>query len=207
MWNKIQRIYIGTDLVRPKWKPWANTIAYFPFSSDAIDVTGNNTLTNSWTQDWLWRKFTSASSITTPSWTVAYVNYRIKINAYPSGNNATCLSNQKGMGYYPSHNSAGLKKKIFVWYNSSFSAWTVTFQPTTWTWHNISYGYDWTKTIYSIDGTTWTLYNGSGYNFGNQFDVSQGNNITISKLILETVAWTAENILDYYNQTKWNYGL
>lgn len=189
------------------WQPWANTIAYFPFSSNATDVTWNNTLTNSWTQDWLWRKFTSASSITTPSWTVAYVNYRIKINAYPTWNSAICLSNQKWMGYYPSHGEAVLNKKIFVWYNSSFSRGDVTFRPTTWTWHNISYGYDWTKTIYSIDGTTWTLYNGSGYNFGNEFILSQGSNITISNLILETTAWTSQEISDYYDQTKANYWL
>lgn len=215
IWDtEVSKVFVWDTKVRPEWgggwTPWANTIAYFPFSSNAIDVTGNNTLTNSWTQDWLWRKFTSASDITTPSWTVAYVNYRIKINAYPSYylNSATCLSNQKGMGYYSNHaTDTRVNKKIFVWYDSSFNAWSVTFQPTIWTRHNISYGYDWTKTIYSIDGTTWTLYNGSGYNFGDTFIVSQGNDITISKLILETIARTSQEIADYYNQTKSEYGL
>lgn len=204
--NELQNAYIG-GYVEPR-TPWANTIAYFPFSSNAIDVTGNNTLTNSWTQDWLWRKFTSASSITTPSWIISYVNYRIKINEYPSGNSAICLSNQKWMGYYPNYSTdARVDKKIFVWYYSDFSAWTVTFRPQTWTWHNISYGYDGTKTIYSIDGIGWTLYNGDGFDFGDEFILSQGNNITISNLILETTARTPLEIATYYNQTKSDYGL
>ena len=182
-----------------------NTISYFPFSSDATDQYGNNILTNSGTQDWLGRKFTSASNITTPSWTIGYVNYRIKINVYPSSNCAICLSNQKGFGYYPYHSQPEFNKKIFVWYDSSFSYQSAGFAPTVWEWHNISYGYDWTKIIYSIDGVGWTLYNWDGYNFGNTFIVSQGWDVTISKLWLTETARSSAEILNYYNDTKWDY--
>lgn len=50
MWNKIQRIYIGTNLVRPTWKPNANTLLYLPLESDVVDKSGKSwrTFTTSW---------------------------------------------------------------------------------------------------------------------------------------------------------------
>lgn len=192
-------------IYKESWSPWVNTIAYFPFSSDSLDVTWNNSLTNSWTQDWLWWKFTSSSSITTPSWTVGYVNYWIKIDDYPSSNCAICLAHSKWMWYYAYQWDSRINKKIFVWYDSSRTPSAVSFQPTTWTWHNISYWYDGTKMIYSIDGVVWTLYNWDGYDFGDEVIVSQWWNIVLSKLILETDARTAQEISDYYNETKWYY--
>ena len=196
-------VYLRVD---EHWKPNENTVAYFPFSEDALDVTWNNTLTNNWTQDWLWRKFSSASVINTVSWTVGYINYRLKINTALTGNKWICVSGQKGTGYYPSHNESRMTQKIFVWNDSSYWLWwTVTYLPSYWTWHNLSYWYDWTKTIYSIDWVTWTLYNWEGYHFDNAFLVSEGADVTISNLILETVARTAEEIADYYNYTKSNY--
>jgi hypothetical protein len=190
-----------------RWQPWANTVAYFPFSSDAIDVTGNNTLTNSWTQNWLWWEFSSWSNITTPSGIINYVNFWIQINNYWSTNNWICLYNKRWIGYYAYQGYAHLNKKIFIWYDSNFSQEAVDFAPTTWTRHNISYGYDWTKTIYSIDGVSWTLYNWVGYDFGDSFIVAQKWWVVISKLILEDICWTSEQIANYYNQTKSNYWL
>ena len=64
MWNKIQRIYIGTNLVRPKWHPWADTIAYYPLNSTTTvnDQSGNNrNLTNSWVTFWIYQWVDCAS--------------------------------------------------------------------------------------------------------------------------------------------------
>lgn len=42
-WYKLSNIYIWTQQVRPGgWKPWANTIAYYPLESDANDYSWNN---------------------------------------------------------------------------------------------------------------------------------------------------------------------
>ena len=49
MWYKVNKIYVGTQQVRPVWKPWSNTIAYYPLTSTTTvnDMSGNNrNLTN-----------------------------------------------------------------------------------------------------------------------------------------------------------------
>lgn len=212
MWYKIQKIYVGDKQVRPAgWTPWANTIAYYPFSSNAIDATWQTTLSNPWTQDWLGRIFSTKSSLSY-SWTIQYINAWVKVNSYPtSWQSFFCTINNIGTWYYVYHNSdTNINKRIFVWTDSSFNVWgTVQFQPTVWTWHNISRWYDWTKTICSIDGVTQTLYNGKWYNFWSEFYIVGRNtpNMTISKLIVEKLWWTSQQILDYYNNTKSNYWL
>lgn len=63
MWNKIQKIYVGTNLVRPEppFKPWANTVVYYPL----------NLTTTLYDQSWndynLWGN-SSAYSFTTKDW-------------------------------------------------------------------------------------------------------------------------------------------
>jgi len=51
MWNKIQKIYIGTNQVRPPtWKPDASrTLLYMKFNNNLNDDSGNNhTVTGTW---------------------------------------------------------------------------------------------------------------------------------------------------------------
>lgn len=200
-------VYLYSD----EWSPWENTIAYYPFESNAIDVTWNTTLTNSWTQDWLWRKFSSACTLNYQNKTIQYVNMRIKVNSYYTSWNpsSVCIINNLWTWWYVWHNTdAGVNKKIFVWSNSSFAIWwSVSFQPTVWTWHNVSWGYDGAKTIYSIDGVMGILYNWKGYDFGSSFVLvwSRTADVTFSNFILETVGRSSENILQHYNNTKSKY--
>ena len=200
-------VYLWTDTA---YIPTANTIAYYPFSSDGLDVTWNTTISNTWTQDWLWRKFTSSSALTY-TWTIQYVNMWIKINSYYTSGNPSwvCVINNIWTWYYTRHNSdTNLRKKIFVWSDSSFNIWgSVSFAPTAWTWHNISYWHDGAKTIYSIDGVTWTLYNWKWYNFETWFNIvgSRPPDAVFSNLIIENVCWSSQDILNYYNQTKATY--
>lgn len=197
-------VYIWTD----KWTPWSKTIAYYPLDSNAIDATWNTTLTNSGTQDGLWRKFTSSTSLNYQNKTIQYVNMRIKVNSYYSSWEPSwvCIINNLWTWWYIWHNTdTKINKKIFVWNNSSFAVWwSVSFQPTVWTWHNVSWGYDGAKTIYSIDGITGTLYNWKWYNFWDTFGLvwSHPADVTFSNLIVETQARTAEQVAWYYNQTK-----
>ena len=213
MWYKVKRIMVWDKQVRPyKWSPWSNTIAYYPFSSNATDATWQTTLSNSWTQDWLGRIFSTTSTLTY-SWTIQYINAWVKVNSYPTSWSPRQFGiiNNIWTWYYLYHDTATyINKKIFVWSDSSFNVWgTVQFQPTVWTWHNISRWYDWTKTICSIDGVTQTLYNGKWYNFWSTFNITGSSwvDMTISKLIVEKVWWDSTKITNYYNSTKWDYWL
>jgi len=50
MWNKIQRIYVGQNLVRPKRQPTSHTLLYCPLNENINDVTWNHTMTSvTWT--------------------------------------------------------------------------------------------------------------------------------------------------------------
>ena len=49
MWYKVKKIYQWSNLVRPKWKPWANTILYLPLKENSNDLSwnwNNGTATN-----------------------------------------------------------------------------------------------------------------------------------------------------------------
>lgn len=200
--NKLKNAYIGEYR---EWSPSSNTVAYFPLKNDSLDVMWNWTLSNAGAKDWLGYKFTSSSTVSSPSWTVRYINYWICINAYPTGNRSICAVDNPAMWYYAYQGASNLRKKIYVFTDSSFNSATVDFAPTTWTWHNVSYGYDGEKTIYSIDGVTGTLYNWIGHNFWATFYMSQWANITLSEVIVEDTCWDSSKISKYYDQTKWDY--
>lgn len=203
-------VYIWNDT----WLPWSNTIAYYPLTSNDIDSTWNTSLTSTGTQDGIGRKFTSATILTYPTATpVQYVNVWMKINSYYTSwePSSVLIMNNLWTWYYLWHNTdKNINKKIFVWTNSSFSTWwTKAFEPAVWTWHNVSWWYDWTKTICSIDWVVTTLYNGKGYNFWTGIWIvwTHTANITFSNLIFEKQWWTSDQIQLYYNQTKSNYWL
>ena len=115
-----------------------------------------------------------------------------------------------------------IKNRIEVWVvpvnwsNGRYAMWTTTFL--SWWWHNIvlvldnkiNYVYyDWTllastnnsSYTYSFSNTwalyVWRAWNGSWREF----------KWYVSHIIYEKVARTAQEVSDYYNQTKWNYWL
>lgn len=95
-----------------------------------------------------------------------------------------------------------------------------TFTPTVWTWYNITYTVDsWTCYIYK----DWVQIYTDSYiywSWANKLCLWWWYNNNPSKnyreeaykwkladVIIENVAWTSQEISDYYNLTKWNYGL
>lgn len=203
MWNKIQRIYIGDhNQIRPTWKPTSSTVAYYKLKSDTNDTMGTYNLTNSWiTFGGLWgvvcANFNGSSSYA--SW-----------NFYSFGTNELTAS---AWGY-PTSNSQ------WVWYclgNStlvlSSNNWFVdqTSAPTPVNqWTNIVFTISWGKLkIYS----NWVLYLDT--NFSNNVNwtlrlwrnqnANAPLNWGLSEIIFEKVAWTVDEIKEYYNQTKWKY--
>lgn len=209
MWNKIQKIYVWSNQVRPNtWNPWANTIAYFPFKENMLDATWNITLSWTMVQDGLGFRPTTNTSWKAPS--ALYENLWINIAAYSWQTYMWVGLSSLWTWYYVKHRDANLNKKFYTFTSSSYAIWgSASFQPATWTWHNISFWYDGSKTIYSIDGVVSTLYNWRWYDFawsGDNFYFEYWNYI-VADVIVETEVRNSDKILSYYNITKWNYWL
>ena len=68
------------------WKPWANTLAYFPLTDNENDVLGNYTLPISWTKQDIGYRYISNNYNTriTVSNTQRFVSFWTKINWYTS---------------------------------------------------------------------------------------------------------------------------
>jgi len=81
--------------------------------------------------------------------------------------------------------------------------------------------YKWYHILYTHDGTTQTIYlnwapilsqqqtintNSNAFQIG---DSSQGTNFPwyLSEMIIEDRAWSAQEVSDYFDLTKWNYWL
>jgi hypothetical protein len=213
--------------VRPKTRnPWANTIAYYPLTSTTTvnDISGNNrNLTNNWVQfweyDWVDCAYFNANSYLIKNWALFTWNPTFTISFY-----AKCIWFQQynGRAYWfigtgdwvksfwqrIKSNVQWHKLQIWWWSNDRDTGYTVDNN-----WHHIVFKYsngsgevyvDW-NSIYSgtwspniEDSKTVIWWN------PNPSDLFYWY---ISNFICESKLWTAQEIADYYNQTKANYWL
>ncbi len=199
------------------WKPWANTIAYYPLNS-TYNFTDNS---------WNWYDLTvSNASITTLDW-------------------VSCASYSVGRAYN-STPSVWTKRTLSAWFYAQTS-WVLigtwanqnTFQcmmlSNAWTWkiqisdfHTIWYASnissnEWHHAVAVCDGADmylyidWVLANSWTHTqtdnstwvsaWGKPFSDANPDNYTwyLSKVIIENTVRTAQEIANYYNQTKANY--
>ena len=208
--SEVSAVFVGTEKVRPAgWTPWSNTVCYYPFDTDTLDATWNTTISWSLTKDGLWYRPTANWHIDYPTWNYPlFLNYWLLIKQRPTSNTWCPMLENPSTWYYPYHSNSSLNKKIWTFYNSSYSSATVSFSPSLNTWHNLSLWYDGTKMIYSIDGVSWTLYNWQWYNFNNRILWWAASwQYIISNFIAEKTARTEQERLNYYNLTKSNYWL
>lgn len=199
------------------WKPWANTIVYYPFENDYADQMGNTVLSASWTKDTIGYTFTISgnSKITNgnATWKTAlanqvFVSYWIKVNSYWSITQFPDATKDFFYDFY--HTSSSYRKKWEYRPNSWSATYFWSASTTTWTRYYFAYWYDdwkiyayfnWEQVGSATVGVprTWVPRN--------VVSASNGCNFTISQLIGESVCRTAEEILNYYNKTKWTYWL
>ena len=195
--------YTASCSVISGWLPWDNTIAYFPFENDILDVTWNVTLSWTMVKDWLWYKPTASTNWTLPS-ECDRLSAWMKINTYPTSWNVAINVDNLSMWYYSRHNEARLNRYIYVFTSSSFAMLWKLFSPNTWEWHHIWVWWNGTKSICSIDWVVYDLWSTKWYNFGSNFGLAAAD-IDYGDVILETVCWDSTQIEDYYNQTKSKY--
>lgn len=197
------------------WQPWANTLVYYPFDTDINDYSWNNyNLTNYWNV-----------SITEVSW-VTSANF---INSAPywlynSDTNITIQWKYTFLVwmYYVWWWSA--YPRVFGWTDNRFMLyrngaiepnaanwWWIQSIPNTWelivfvgnltTWAWDGYK-NWTY-IKSWTGTTWARHGiRLWWNEGNASNGTDAFYWAMSKLIFENRQRTAQEIADYFNQTK-----
>ena len=105
MWNKIQRIYVGSNLVRPKWQPWADTIAYWE-----LNWNWEDTKNDYWVETYTTTNYDSDAIV----WTAPTYNTtrRGKACAKFSGN---------GILQLPNLPIASNHITISLWYNKTWT--------------------------------------------------------------------------------------
>lgn len=219
MWYKVKRILVGTQQVRPVWKPWSNTIAYFPFENDQLDHSWNwLTINNTLNKETIGYSLTQAMSNTAVInstfvkflWCWYIVN-SISNTSLPLG--ILWPVNLGSSIYYAWSKNSSQRNKILTY---QWSNWTVVWN-TEWmsynNWHYLAFSfYNWVLYV-CRDWVVSVQYNGTPYQYSdNNFVLMQkwswiNFKVTYSNLIAESEWWSSENMTSYYNQTKSNYWL
>jgi len=221
--------------VEKRWKPWANTVLYLPMETDYQDHSSNwyvmsvnwSTITkesigyymyqtslsptknwNQITEYWLiWWNLPYTISIRqkSVSWATSYSN------AYSPIYNCTYWSNRAEAGselrigwnvaFYDAWNS---------WSGSSNQISVSDIQ----NWHLYTIVIEWTKaTIYQDTTATNITWNYNLNNVGyfeiwkSYWDYNRNKWCYIWQTVVEKWWWSLDEIINYYNQTKWNYWL
>lgn len=230
--STLSGVYLWESLVWPAWKPWANTVAYYPLKTDFNDASGNsrnltNTNTSISTQSWVdCVYFNGSNSYLTYSWyelwnTARTINlwcYDVRPNS--SSDNQwiihiwnTALNMWLWWSLWLQFTNA-TTLRTSDWQNSSSESQTTTIS--LW-WNNI---------VVTQQTTTVKLY----LNWVLKFTITNYPSQTnapnwwrlwascrtnpwqylkwyLSNVVLENKVRTAQEIADYYNQTKSNYWL
>lgn len=232
MWNKIQKIYIGTNQVRPElepWTPWANTFAYFPLKNDATDVIHNIALTSEWTTNYTTVWGVKSAEFTKSNW--LYDNNFSYIPQWDYSKTLSCW-------LYVKWGNISWGGIVAVWWDTVWSvfwigaySWSYSiimtrngststaYTPTLNTWINV---------IATYNNSDWKMYiNGNWYTtWGNTTAPTSWNNLylwqniwasilvnnqtfywNMSEVILEDKERTPQEVANYYNQTKSTYWL
>lgn len=200
----IKNMYIGEYW----WHPWANTIAYYPLTSDINDYSWNN------------------RNLTQGTWTVTYNSNTnmAEIDGKLTYSQALLPRSSDFTFWfwcYPnSWNNIGDENSWWpLWYMVNMP-WEPKWNFKIWgSWKRLW----WTSTVswpchlmVTRSGSTFTLYvnwqpdstitNSGTIDSSNDFYIVSRPD-WIGAVIIESVARTATEVTDYYDQTKWNYGL
>lgn len=206
MWNKIQRIYIGTQKVRPPYPytPTANTIAYFPFKDNQIDVMGNYLISTTGTKQMIWYSFTSPTDL-------AYntqVNERFVWFWLKASSSTHCwiiitnlgwmrlnwLNNGQTTKYFTMKDSGGTFRQSSNLTISNDARHYIAF------WINTS-----NQIKARIDGNQMWSVTYSPAIYTGTWMLSWTGSAIFSDLIIEDTMWTANQVTTYFNETKATY--
>lgn len=213
------------------WQPWANTLAYYPLTSVSTtsDLSWNNyDLTNDWnTQFWTyagvdcayinfnWRTALSNSTLWGQIWTNAPFTYSAWVNSMYVNSERGILSCYKSWAWDEDRAITIMNDgKIRFYINSGGAHFAYTSSISANTWYYIVGTLDWTdmkvylNAVLSETTASWYTTDTSSMAFAIWTKhPSQSNAFEwyVSDVIIENKARTAQEIEDYYNQTKFLY--
>lgn len=214
--SELQKCYIWVD--EQGWQPWANTFMYLPMKTDFNDATWNNTITNTWatitTLDWISCWYFNSNRLTcseSPIWTTDYT-ISVWIKANGTWNWWIIWSNHNAIYSWDvfilNYNSS---KFSYEWYrNYDGTSVIASTMPTANIRQHICYAnrkiyLNWTDVTSTV--WSWTMLPWYPYTIWQKHNGGDAYLWYMSELIVETVWWTAQEISDYYNQTKSLYWL
>lgn len=232
MGYKLKRATIWRE--KPQWQPWANTFGYYTFDdqndSQITDFSGNNRNLTWWTMPTYtlvsWTNYagdyTNVSSWLAPNYSSIWAmdwNYTILIWVKPTQNSQSYINtfhyslssndrhqisiiwgyNSWQFEYYDDSDSWGLKRTVI-------KSWASLN-----TWYLIGYTRSWSSVATYCDGVAWNTITWNTTAKTKNFYLWSSNSgdrlkWQIWECVIENRVRTAEEIADYYNQTKWNYG-
>lgn len=216
--TELKNAYIGE--YQEWWQPWANTVAYYPLDADFNDASWNSrNLTNSW------------GTITTLNWiTCAYYNgnsYSMYDN-YSLSNTArtiswwVCKSNGARVAVNVSNYNTNQWGSLSILFYQNYimvadDYWASAMAKTcsVWIWYNVVATQEWSTVKaylnweYIGESTTRPSQTPTWWSLWAVHSTSHNDKYKwyISNVILENKARTAQEVADYYNQTKATYGL
>lgn len=202
--------------------PWANTVFYFPFESDATDHSWNwYTLSSTGTQQTVGRTFNTTVTVSksAASWRFvsAWVKWISKWSWYTTSNDSATFD-FGNVPWYMCYRLAdywGGEDEIYYAYSWPTSIGKKVWL-TLWTWYHLAWGYsstdgaicwiNWVKYTISTNTNYYTWWGTDNTKFF-QNKGSTKASATFSDVILETALWTNQQVTDYFNATKSKYGI
>jgi hypothetical protein len=245
---KIKHIYVWENLVRPVWKPWNNTIFYYPLETNINDYSWNNRnwtiqvwslsyTTSWWTKNVAQFNWNTIFSIPNIAWT--YSTYTFNVWCKPTstntwqeffsniwtGNTNNVYSNFNWTAY-----ELGWWKRDFA-FQYRPNGWSNTYQNLYWTvnrdintWYNVCiiWNSSWVKiylnwtqivswntnwTIVLNNHTNWQWWTHIWWRYDNNWQYKNYLHWYLSEFIFENKTWSATEVSDYYNNSKFLYWL
>lgn len=216
------------------WQPTADTLGYYPLNSTDTntDQSGNSRdLVTSygtvryWTHHWVDCAAFDVWELRTSVFTGVVFNGKLTTSiwyyqdATPNNDNWTIMwarEDDNGPEFGPIVANGWPDGKYWVCgYATGYNATNTTAatQLTNW-WHHICQTYDnWTHTIYIDWVASWTMSYTLGWSTVWMLQISRDSDLDrsikwcLSEAIFEKKCWSATDVLNYYNQTKNNYGI
>ena len=211
-----------------EFKPWANTLAYYKFDWNLNDSSTNwhnlSLYTGSaayWTASWWWTYVHFNQNTWANYWTLSWFNYdwnhTISLWLNPQTNFGTSWNNclfelRESSSYAFVRFCANVA--VSYWFSPAF-----TQALSVWIWYNMIYTRSWNSAKMYINWTlvnswtapiTWRTNQTIRFRLnqiGDTNSSSYANNAYYSDVIFESKEWSAQEVSDYYNQTKSNYWL
>lgn len=224
--EEVKEIYVWEDV--EEWQPWDNTVAYWQFTSDTELTDGSwNWYTLSygstpsfWVNAWVDCIKPASSSWylyrNTMAWMPKWASERtisLWVYTVSSWSNAIYL-----FSYWSWSSSAGNAQISINMYNLTLRAfYSSSWYLSKWwmelgKWYNIVITYDWTTyklyVNWVMSDSIWVALNTTAVSSSYQMRLFYTSSAWYwSDTIIESVAWSDSDVVEYYNQTKSKYWL